>query len=175
MNAPAPDRPFTPVQVLVIAGYARGQKAEAIATSLGISPRAVRSHTSRAAKRVPRGRSLAALVDHAYASGAFEGIPDLAVKRQSTAPAVQLARCLVRTLDCMARSLSTSDIALELGISRNTVREYRRRLLAQLGTEYPPHAVARAWQLGVRRAASPAARRLERTPSVVAASERGTR
>ncbi|MFJ6085103.1 LuxR C-terminal-related transcriptional regulator [Streptomyces sp. NPDC092369] len=176
MNAPAPssERPFTPAQTLVIAGYARGQKADAIATSLGISSSAVRNHTRRASKRIEvRNRSLAALVDHAYASGAFDGIPDLAVKR--TPHVMPIVRSLQQVLDCLVRGMSTNGIALELAISRSTAREYRRRLFAQLGTDYPPHAVARAWQMGLRRPARTTPPMPEGTPSVVAASERGTR
>ncbi|MCX5239751.1 LuxR C-terminal-related transcriptional regulator [Streptomyces prunicolor] len=144
---PTPHGRLTPAQTGVIAGYARGHRMQQVAAELGISPRAVRGHVSRAARRTGiEGRSLGALVDHAYRHGDFDTIPDLAIKTQPVPPALRMPRSLRRTLQCIARGLSTSATAQELGVSRATAREYRRRLYEQLGTTLPPRAVALGWQ-----------------------------
>lgn len=151
MNAgTTPQGRLTPAQIAVIAGYARGHGTERVAAELGISPRAVRGHVHRATRRLQlSGRSLAALVDHAYQYDDFTGYPDLAVKTQPVPPAFRLPRSLVRTLQCIARGLSTSGTAQELGVGKTTVREYRRRLWTQFGTTQPARAVAlgRQWRL----------------------------
>lgn len=138
---------LTPAQIGVIAGYARGHRTQGVAADLGISPRAVRGHVSRAARRTgTEGRSLSALVDHAYRHGDFDDFPDLAIKSQPVPAVLRLPRSLKRTLQCIARGLSTSATAIELRIGRATVREYRRRLYERLGTTLPPRAVALGWQ-----------------------------
>ncbi|WP_019060021.1 LuxR C-terminal-related transcriptional regulator [Streptomyces prunicolor] len=138
---------LTPAQTGVIACYARGHGTQQVAAELGISPRAVCGHVSRAARRTGiEGRSLGALVDHAYRHHDFDGIPDLAVKTQAVPPALRMPGSLRRTLQCTARGLSTSATAHELGVGKATVREYRRRLYERLGTTLPPRAVALGWQ-----------------------------
>ncbi|MFI1535506.1 LuxR C-terminal-related transcriptional regulator [Streptomyces anandii] len=137
---------LTPAQIRVIAGYARGLQAAQIATDLGISPRAIRGHVGRAARRTgTTGRPYAALIDHAYRHRDFDDFPDLAVKA-ATPPELRLERCLRRTLECLARGMSTNATAQALGVSKATAREYRHRLYRRLGTTHPPHAVALAWQ-----------------------------
>jgi DNA-binding CsgD family transcriptional regulator len=70
---------LTPAQIQVIAGYARGLTMEEVGKDLEISPRAVRGHTARAARRLQiDGPRLSVLVDYAYRHGAFAEVPDLA-------------------------------------------------------------------------------------------------
>ncbi|MFC8676744.1 LuxR C-terminal-related transcriptional regulator [Streptomyces griseorubiginosus] len=139
---------LTPAQINVIACYARGQNAPQIAAVLGISPRTVRSYCKRAAICTNvEGRTLAALVDQAYRRGAFtDAHPDLARKAAVTPPELRLPHSLHRTLQCLAKGLSTQETAREFGVSPATVKEYRRRLYETLGTESAPQAVAIGWQ-----------------------------
>ncbi|MET7746563.1 LuxR C-terminal-related transcriptional regulator [Streptomyces sp. NPDC005385] len=143
--------PLTPGQVRVIASYARGLRTTQITQALGTGERSVRDHIARAAKRAQiSGRPLGALVHHCYQHGLFDGqeYADLAVRTRETPPQLRLPHSLCRVLGCMAEGLSLTAAANELGITRPTVMQYRKRIYERFRTRELPRAVAMGWQWG---------------------------
>lgn len=150
-STPPPTPPLSPAQVSVIAAYARGATSSSqVSAQLGISDRAIRGHIQRAARRAGiTGRPLPALVDYAYRHRYFDDIPDLAITNRATPSRLRLPGSQRRTLQCLAQGMSTGATARELGVKRETAREYRNRLYARLGTVYAYRAVALGWQHGI--------------------------
>ncbi|MET7944399.1 LuxR C-terminal-related transcriptional regulator [Streptomyces sp. NPDC005302] len=149
-NAPAPK--LTPGQIRVIAAYARGLRTSQITKTLGMSERSVRDHVARAAKRAQiEGRPLGALIHYAYTHGLFDGTEyaDLAVRTRETPPQLRLPRGLCLVLGCMAEGLSLGATGKELGISRTTVMQYRKRIYTRFHTRELSRAVAMGWQWGL--------------------------
>lgn len=139
---------FTRGQVEVIAGLARGRLAHEIGADLSISPRTVHGRILRAAARARiHGRPQPQLVDYAYRHGYLTHLtPEL---RRAPVPA--LTRRLEEALDATARGLSLNEMAEEMEVGRDTANTYRRRLYRLLGASTRAHAVALAWQAGLRR------------------------
>ncbi|MFF7966725.1 LuxR C-terminal-related transcriptional regulator [Streptomyces sp. NPDC007903] len=142
MTAPEP-RPLRRREIQIITRNARGLRAQQIADELGISERTVRSYVIDASRALGiKGSVLPALVEYAYAHGL------ITVSRRPTP--VALPPSLIATLDCAARGLGHRAVAAELGITPESARSYRSRLLKALGAISTAHAVAIAWEMGLR-------------------------
>ncbi|MFJ6841377.1 LuxR C-terminal-related transcriptional regulator [Streptomyces griseoluteus] len=142
MTDPKP-RPLRRREIQVITLNARGLRAQQIADDLGISERTVRSYVLDASRTLGiTGSVLPALVEYAYAHG-------LITVDRRRAP-VALPPSLAATLDCAARGLGHRGVAAELGITPMSARSYRSRLLKALDAISTAHAVAIAWEMGLR-------------------------
>jgi DNA-binding CsgD family transcriptional regulator len=137
---------FSPAQVRVIAGLARGLNSRRIGLILEVSSRCVRQYAARAARRLPAtAHPYPALVHQAYLLGHFDEqeFPDLAV---TASRSLQMPRELVRALECLAAGMSHDQAAHHLGIGQAESVDYRLRAMRLLGAASPAHAVALAWQ-----------------------------
>lgn len=134
---------MTPRELDIVTGYAQGLTARNIGAKLGITERTVYTLTTRMAKRLGvQGARQAALVDYAYQQGYLN------MTRRRVVP--PLPRRLAEVLDCAARGLGLKETAAELSLSLRTVSRHRDRLHHWLGAHSTAHAVAVAWQTGLR-------------------------
>ncbi|MFF0597882.1 helix-turn-helix transcriptional regulator [Streptomyces antibioticus] len=133
---------LSPRDVQILAGLARGHTAATIARHLDTTETSVKSRTRRMAVLWQiTGAHHAALVDRAYRHG------HLVVIRQRTLP--PLTDRLTHVLECTVRGLGARATAADLGISTETVRMHRERLLRKLGAPCMARAVAVAWEAGL--------------------------
>ncbi|SMF86418.1 helix-turn-helix transcriptional regulator [Streptomyces sp. Amel2xC10] len=133
---------LSPRDVQILAGLARGHTAATIASNLETTEWSVKSRTRRMAILWQiTGAHHAALVDRAYRHG------HLIVVRQRALP--PLTGRLAQVLECAACGLGVRATAADIGISTETVRTHRQRLLQKLGAPCMARAVAVAWEAGI--------------------------
>ena len=126
----------------MLAGAARGQTNEQIATALGIKRATVSSTLLRAGRTLGTG-SRAGMVHRAYQCGIMAGLTP------EDRPPLRLPPAQHAVLRCLADGDSARDIADTLTVSENTVKTHLRKLFAALGAASRSHAVALAWQHGL--------------------------
>lgn len=128
-------------QIHMLAGAARGQTNQEIATALGIKRATVSSTLLRTGRVLGTG-SRAGMVHRAYASGVLTGLTP------ENRPPVHLSRAQAAVLRGLADGRSARHIADALAVSENTVKTHLRKLFTALGATSRSHAVALAWQHG---------------------------
>lgn len=134
---------LTQQEIDIIDGYARGHTLETIARDVHSSRTTIVGITDRLTARLGiKGARQPALVDYAYRHG--HRTP---TRTRDLPP---LPRRLAQVLDCATRGLDHRAAAVELGLRPSTVRSHRERLLEVLGAHTIAHAVALAWEAGLR-------------------------
>ena len=133
---------LSPRQVHMLAGAARGQTNEQIATALGIKRATVSSTLLRTGRTLGTG-SRAGMVHRAYQCGIMAGLTP------ENRPPLCLPPAQHAVLRHLADGYSARDIAHTLAVSENTVKTHLRKIFAALGAASRSHAVALAWQHGL--------------------------
>jgi DNA-binding NarL/FixJ family response regulator len=138
---------FSPREVQVLAGITRGKSNKELATDLGLSEMAVKTHVHRVLTRAGKSPNRAAVVSWGYRNGYLQGLS----KEKTEADVPKMTNRELEVLQGVVHGWDNAYIGRRIFLTEDTIKTYVRRLFKKWGADNRAHLTALAWQAGVAR------------------------